>query len=225
MNKMEKKEKPIKEKKIYNYSFGEELGNAISHGCMMIATLILLPISAVHSYLKGGVLACTGVSVFVISIFLMFMSSTLYHSMDPKSKHKRVLKILDHIFIYFAIAGTYTPIALYVIGGWQGIVIICIQWAVVLFGIFYKSLMKNSIPKLSLAIYLIMGWTIILFFPLFIAKANAILIWLIAAGGVLYTIGAVFYALRNFKYHHMVWHIFINLAAITHFIGITFFMY
>lgn len=75
-------------------------------------------------------------SIFVISIFLMFLASTLYHSMNPASKHKAVFHILDHIFIYVAIAGSYTPIALSVIGGWQGIFITILQWAMVLFGIF-----------------------------------------------------------------------------------------
>ncbi len=100
-----------------------------------------------------------------------------------------------------------------------------IQWAMVLFGIFYKSLSRQSIPKISLTIYLVMGWTIVLFFPLFLAKANPVLMGLIALGGVLYTIGAIFYAKKAFKYHHMVWHLFINLAAVAHFIGIAFFMY
>lgn len=107
-------------------------------------------------------------SIFVISIFLMFLASTLYHSMNPASKHKAVFHILDHIFIYVAIAGSYTPIALSVIGGWQGIFITILQWAMVLFGIFYKSLSRNSIPAISLTIYLVMGWTIVFFLPLFV---------------------------------------------------------
>ena len=158
-------------------------------------------------------------------LFLMFLASTLYHSMDPSSRHKEVFHILDHIFIYVAIAGSYTPIALSVIGGWQGVVITVVQWAMVLFGIFYKSLSRRSIPAVSLTIYLVMGWTIVFFLPLFIRRASEPLLWLIAAGGVLYTVGAWFYARKGFRYHHLVWHLLINLAVVCHFAGIVFFLY
>ena len=171
------------------------------------------------------VTASVSVSIFVISIFLMFLASTLYHSMNPASKHKAVFHILDHIFIYVAIAGSYTPIALSVIGGWQGIFITILQWAMVLFGIFYKSLSRNSIPAISLTIYLVMGWTIVFFLPLFVRQASTALLVLIAGGGVLYTLGAWFYARQGFRYHHMVWHLLINLAVVAHFIGIVFFLY
>ena len=110
-----KKEKG--EKKSYISSFGEEVANATSHGPMALLCLFALPFSAIWSYLKGGAVAAVGASIFVISIFLMFLFSTLYHSVRTESREKRVLHILDHIFIYFAIAGSYTPIALYIVGG------------------------------------------------------------------------------------------------------------
>jgi hemolysin III len=154
----------------------------------------------------------------------MFLCSTLYHSMAPESKHKAVFHILDHIMIYFAIAGSYTPVALCVIGGWQGVLIVVIQWVMVLFGIFYKSLAKRSIPSISLTIYLIMGWMIVIFFPLFWNNASTPLLALIGAGGICYTIGAAFYAKKGFRYHHLVWHLLINLAVVCHFVGIVFFL-
>ena len=115
--------------------------------------------------------------------------------------------------------------ALVVIGGWQGVFITVLQWAMVLFGIFYKSLSRKSIPAVSLTIYLVMGWTIVFFLPLFVRQASTALLVLIAAGGVLYTLGAWFYARQGFRYHHMVWHLLINLAVVAHFIGIVFFLY
>ena len=216
-----------RKKALYVPTFGEEIANAVSHGVMTLATLAALPFAAVWAYVHDaqGVLAAVSVSVFVISIFLMFLASTLYHSMDPSSRHKEVFHILDHIFIYVAIAGSYTPIALSVIGGWQGVVIAVVQWAMVLFGIFYKSLSRRSIPAVSLTIYLVMGWTILFFLPLFIRRASVPLLWLIAAGGVLYTVGAWFYARKGFRYHHLVWHLLINLAVACHFVGIVFFLY
>ena len=202
----------------YIPTLGEEIANTLSHGVMACATLAALPFAAVWVYAHDTepVLAAVSVSVFVISIFLMFLASTLYHSMNPQSRHKEVFHILDHIFIYVAIAGSYTPIALSVIGGWQGIVIAVVQWAMVLFGIFYKSLSRRSIPAVSLTIYLVMGWTIVFFLPLFIRHASTALLWLIALGGVLYTGGAWVYARKGFRYHHLVWHLLINLAVAAH---------
>ncbi len=205
---------------------GEEVANAVSHGVMSLLTLFALPFAAVWSYLHSDepLLAAAAVSVFVISIFMMFTASTLYHSMSPDSRHKAVFHILDHIFIYVAIAGSYTPVALMVIGGWQGVLITVLQWVMVVFGIFYKSLSSRSIPAVSLTIYLVMGWTIVFFMPLFVGNASRELLWLIAAGGGLYTLGAWFYARKGFRYHHLVWHLLINLAVACHFTGIVFFL-
>lgn len=217
----------IKKNIIYMPTFGEEVANAVSHGAMSLLALLALPFSAVWAYSHATThpaLASAGISVFIISIFMMFLCSTLYHSMQPASKHKSVFQILDHIMIYFAIAGSYTPIALQVIGGWQGVLIVVIQWAMVLFGIFYKSLARKSIPSISLSIYLIMGWMIVIFFPLFWRHASTPLLVLIGAGGIFYTLGAVFYAKKGFRYHHLVWHLLINIAVICHFVGIVFFI-
>ena len=219
-----------KEEKVrlpYVPTYGEEVANTVSHAVMLPLTLCLLPFAAVWTYLHDArpVLASVSVSVCVISIFLMLLASTLYHSMRPDSKHKAVFHKLDHIFIFVAIAGTYTPIALSVIGGWQGTFITVLQWAMVLFGIIYKSLARRSIPAVSLTIYLVMGWTIVFFMPLFVRHASMPLLVLIAAGGVLYTAGAWVYARKGFRYHHMVWHLLINLAAICHFTAIVFYLY
>ena len=212
-------------KPVYVPTVGEEVANAVSHGVMVCLTLAALPFAAVHAYLRAGTLAAFATSVFVISLLLMFLGSTLYHSMHPASRHKEIFHILDHIFIYVAIAGTYTPIALSVIGGWQGIFITILQWVMVLFGIIYKSLARRSIPAVSLTIYLVMGWTIVFFMPLFVRHASTPMLVLIAVGGLLYTAGAWVYARKGFRYHHMVWHLLINVAAISHFVAIVFYLY
>lgn len=212
---------------MYVPTVGEEIGNTVTHGAMALLALPALPFAAVWAYAHDAdrSLAAVSISVFVLSIFLMFLASTLYHSMHPQSKHKEVFHILDHIFIYVAIAGSYTPIALLVIGGWQGVCIVVLQWVMVLFGIFYKSLSRRSIPALSLTIYLVMGWTIVLFLPLFVRNASPQLLTLIVAGGLFYTLGAWFYAKKGFRYHHMVWHLLIDLAVVAHFVGIVFYLH
>ena len=211
-------------KRIFPPYFKEEVFNCITHGIMAFMMLFLIPVCAVYAYINGGVIQAFGVSVFTICIFLMFLVSTLYHAMDHDSSHKQIFRILDHIFIYFAIAGSYTPVALCLIQGYQGIIILVIQWLMVLIGILYKSLSIKSLPKLSLTIYLVMGWTAILFFPSIIKNANAAFLWLIIVGGVMYSIGAFFYANKNIPYNHVIWHIFISIASVLHFIAIVFYI-
>ncbi len=212
-----------KTRKSYQMSFGEEVANSISHGVMAILAMCFIPVAAIVAYARGTVFDAVAISVFSISLFLMFLGSCLYHAMEPESRHKGVFHILDHIFIYVAIAGSYTPIALSVIKGWQGWLVFGIQWTMVLFGILHKSLLNRKVPKTGLAIYLIMGWTVVLFFPLFLAKARLGLQLLLLAGGIFYTVGAIFYAKKGFRYHHMVWHLFVSLGAASHAIGIVFY--
>ena len=204
-------------------TFGEELANAITHGVACLVVLFSLPLASILAYQRGSLADVIGVTVFCVSIFLMFLMSTFYHVMPPATRHKAIMHILDHIFIYVAIAGTYTPVALSVIGGWQAIVILALQWVMVLLGVLYKSIAKRSMPRVSLVIYLVMGWTIIIFMPMFFHKANPPLFWLILAGGIQYSLGALVY-IKEFKYHHMVWHLFVFCGALTHFAGICFFM-
>jgi len=210
--------------KIRNYTLGEEIGNSTSHGVMALVTLIGISPTAIRAYLSLGSLGAFGVTVFMCSIFLMFLSSALYHSMSTDTNHKKVMQILDHIFIYVAIAGTYTPVLLLVIGGWQGVVIAIIQWMMVLFGILYKSIARRKIPKVSLTIYLVMGWSIVFVAPMFFRNASIELIALIFAGGVFYSAGTYFYVKKEKRFFHMVWHIFVNLGAICHFLGILLFL-
>lgn len=211
-------------KKRTLYTFSEEVANTISHGVPALAVLIGMPFMYIRTYVHGTAWDVVGVTVFCISIFLMFLMSTLYHSTAFNSTHRYVFRILDHIFIYVAIAGSYTPIAISIIGRWQGIVIIVLQWLMVLFGILYKSLANRSIPKVSLSIYLIMGWSALLFFPSLYANASWQLLTMIVLGGVLYSAGSFFYAKTSFKYHHMIWHLFVFLGALTHFLGILFYI-
>lgn len=205
-------------------TMGEEIANSVSHGSMAAIALMLIPVAAVNSYIRGGVLEAAAVSVFIISIFLMFLSSTLYHAMAHETRHKVVLRILDHIFIYVAIAGSYTPVALCVIGGWQGILIVAIQWTMVLFGVLYKSLSRRSLPKVSVTIYLVMGWTAVLFLPTVLANANPILLGLMTAGGLFYSGGVFFYARKSVRYYHMVWHLFVNLGVLSHVVAVVVFL-
>lgn len=220
-------EKTQVNKSMKNYkrlTFGEEVANAVSHGVMVVLLLCAFPYISVKAYLDGGWLLVTGDAIFIIALFLMFMGSTLYHAMENDSQAKYIFRILDHSFIFLAIAGTYTPIALTVLDGGLAVAILTLQWVMVLLGILQKTVIKRELPKLSVAIYLVMGWVAVLILPQLIKTASPIFLALIVLGGVFYSIGVAFYVQKERKYFHFIWHLFINMASICHIIAIVFFM-
>lgn len=204
-------------------SFGEEVANSVTHAIGAVLMLILLPITAIYSYNQHGLENAIGVSIFVISLFLMFLSSAIYHSMAYDSPQKYVLRIIDHSMIYIAIAGSYTPVALSLVGGWLGYLIIVIQWGTTLFGILYKIFAKKINEKFSLALYLLMGWLVIFIIPAIISQTTSDFWILMLCGGLSYSFGTYFYAKKK-PYYHMIWHLFILLASFLQYVGIVYFM-
>ena len=204
-------------------SFGEEVANSVTHAVGAAFMLGLLPITSVHAYTQYGIKATAGMSIFVISLFLMFLSSAIYHSMAYDSPHKYVLRIIDHSMIYIAIAGSYTPVALTLLSGWLGWLIIALQWGITIFGILYKIFAKKINEKFSLFLYLFMGWLVIFILPAIVTKTGLTFWLLMLAGGLSYSIGALFYAKKK-PYFHMIWHLFIMLASALQYIAIVFYM-
>lgn len=209
---------------IIPLSFGEEVGNSVSHGAAAIIFIFLLPFTAIYMYVNGGVEYAVGGSIYVISILLMFLTSTLYHSMAHNTQHKYIMRLLDHSLIYVAIAGTYTPIAISVIGGFWGMATLIIQWAAAVLGILYKVLSPKVSSKVSMIFYLVMGWMAVIFTPTIISETNWTFISLILLGGISYTVGAWFYSQKERKYFHMIWHFFIIIASGLHYAAIVFYI-
>ncbi|MCD2138358.1 PAQR family membrane homeostasis protein TrhA [Salinicoccus halitifaciens] len=205
-------------------SFGEEVGNSVSHGVAAIIFIMLLPFTSVYMYLEGGTAHAVGGSIYVISILFMFLTSTLYHSVPHNTRHKYIMRLLDHSLIYVAIAGTYTPIAISVIGGFWGTFTLIIQWTAAVGGILYKVLSPKVSSRVSMIFYLLMGWMAVLFAPLIISETNWVFISLIALGGISYTVGAWFYSQKERKYFHMIWHFFIIAASAMHYVAIVFYI-
>lgn len=208
---------------VYPLCFGEEVGNCITHGVMAILILFSLPYYSVRAYLRGGTIETIGTAVFLICLLFMFAGSCLYHSMPHETTHKYVFRKLDHIMILLAIAGTYTPICLKLMNNWKGYTILAIEWVMVIMGILLKSIATKSYPKLSMTIYMVMGWLAIFILPTLIKETQPIFIILIALGGIMYTIGTFFYSKPQKRYFHFVWHIFIILASICHLLAILYF--
>ena len=207
-------------KHTVHLGFGEEVGNSISHGVMALLLLFTLPYYSIRAYLQGGALQAAGISIYFICLFFMFMGSCLYHTMPYETTHKFVFRKLDHIMILLAIAGTYTLICLIVLHNWIGYLVLSIEWLMVISGVLLKSISNNAHPKLSMCIYMIMGWLALFILPTLIRECHPLFLILIVIGGILYTIGTFFYAHPNKRFFHFTWHIFIILASIVHLIAI-----
>lgn len=205
-------------------SFKEELGNTISHAIPFFLLLFSLPYYAIQAYLKGGARLATGISVYSFCMMFMFGFSALYHMMPYHTMYKYVLRKLDHIMIFLAIAGTYTPICLYALNDTLSCIVLGIEWLMVFLGVLLKSIAKKRYKKLSLAIYLVMGWMALVIMPDLIGHVQPVFLMLIVAGGVFYSIGIYFYLHPEKEYFHFIWHLFIILASLCHFIAIMYFM-
>jgi channel protein, hemolysin III family len=157
--------------------------------------------------------------IFACCMFEMYSMSTIYHWVQSV-KLKTTLRLFDHISIYFLIAGTYTPFILLCLQGALKYWFLAIIWGIVLFGIVYKMVWWKKYPKLSLYIYLAMGWLIVFFIkPVYAALPADGFIWLIA-GGLSYSIGTIFYANRKPLYNHAIWHLFVLGGSACHFMAI-----
>ncbi len=156
-----------------------------------------------------------GVIFFISGMFLMFLSSTLYHWVWP-GRLKQALRKVDHISIYVMIACSYTPICIAVIGGWLGWTVFGLLWGVVVCGVFYKLLAMGRWPRLSLALYLIMGWSGVFIARPVMQSLSPLVLGLIAVEGIAYTAGTYFFAHDDRPHYHAIWHLFVMLGAMAH---------
>lgn len=198
---------------------GEEKANTLTHLLPLIATFALVYPLLRLSITYGGVspaLTIVGVSLFLTGMILMFASSTLYHAaMNPVRKAR--LRVFDHVAIYAMIAGSYSPICLTVIGGWVGWALFIFLWTCVVAGIVWKVKAVGRHPRLSLLLYLLMGWVaLVVIVPIWRNISHIAFAWIIAEG-LFYTIGSYFFHHdEQHAYFHAVWHVFIVLGAASH---------
>ncbi|VGO15363.1 hypothetical protein PDESU_03946 [Pontiella desulfatans] len=203
------------------YSFGEELAHSITHGIGFFAGLAVLAVLVVFSALRKSPWEVVSCAVYGTTFILLYLSSTLYHAItNPRAK--AVLKIVDHSAIYLLIAGTYTPFALAPLRGALGWSIFGAIWGAALVGIFFKAFFTGRFKVVSLASYLFMGWfCVIAVKPLFRELTTAGFVFL-AAGGLCYSVGAIFYAWKSLKWSHAVWHLFVLAGSLCHFFSVLF---
>ena len=198
---------------------GEEIANSVSHGVGFLAAVASAPVLVLSAVRHGGVARIAGASVFAATMALLFLTSTLYHSL-PRNRAKRVFQVLDHAAIFLMIAGTYTPFTLGVLRGTWGWTLFGLVWSLALAGVVLTAVGGVRYPKLTTGLYLAMGWLILVAVkPLWLRMPSEGLLWLFA-GGIAYTVGVVFYAAKRVRYSHFVWHLFVIAGASCHFIAV-----
>jgi len=197
----------------------EEKANTITHLVALVATLVIawpLLRLAIRSESIHYTYAIIGTSLFLLGMVLMYTSSTLYHAVSAP-EHKRRLRVFDHISIYAMIAGSYSLICLSVVGGWLGWTLFVFLWACVIAGSVGKFIALGKYPKLSLALYLLMGWVALFVLVPMWRNMPHEAFWWIVAEGVFYTIGAWFFSKdEQYPYFHAIWHVFIILGSAAH---------
>jgi hemolysin III len=200
-------------------SFGEELANAISHGFGAVSILVATPFLLVAAFDKGGALAVTCASIFAATAVLLYLSSALYHALKP-GRVKSVCKAVDHSAIFLLIAGTYTPFTLGALRGPWGWSLFGAVWALALVGIAAEALGGVWRNRVSMCLYLAMGWLVLLAIQPLVEHVAAPGIWLLLAGGIAYTVGVGFYALKRIPYAHLIWHLFVLAGTALHFVAV-----
>ena len=200
-------------------SGGEEIANAVSHGVGLAVSLAAAPILIAHTAAQGNAARTLGASVFAASMVLLYLTSTLYHAL-PKSRAKRVFRVIEHSAIYLLIAGTYTPFTLGVLRGAWGWTLLGLIWSLAVIGIVLTALGGVRYPAVSTAVYVAMGWLIVIAArPLWLRLPAAGLAWLLL-GGLAYTIGVAFFAAERLPFGHFVWHIFVLVGTTCHFLAV-----
>lgn len=191
----------------------EEKGNTWTH--LIGVVFALSCIWMVWPAVSLGWRWAMGVLFFIVGMFLMFLSSTIYHWLKPGIA-KNILRKCDHISIYVMIACSYTPICIAVVGGWIGWVTFGLLWAVVIAGTVYKIVAMGKYPRLSLTLYLVMGWSIVFIAKPVFESLSVLSMFLIFAEGLLYTAGTYFFTKDSKPHFHAIWHVFVLLGAIAH---------
>jgi hemolysin III len=196
-----------------------EIANSITHGIGIIFGIAALPVLSAFAANKDHTIAVVGASVYGFSFLLLFTFSTLYHAFQ-NPKVKSVLHVFDHISIYFLIAGTYTPFLLNYMLNTTGIIMLSVLWGLTLIGIFFKIFFTGRFNYVSTVIYLGMGWILLFSGRQFFDAIPSDVMIMIIIGGVLYSIGVIFYLWEKWLYHHVIWHLFVLSAAICHYVAV-----
>ena len=201
------------------YTLGEELFNAITHGIGALLSVAGCLVLLVRCHQLGDSVAAVSSAIYGTTLIILYTMSTLYHAL-ANEKAKAVFRVFDHVTIYLLIAGTYTPYTLACLGGALGWTLFGIVWAAAIVGIVFSSISLRRFQKLSMICYIAMGWVILIAIkPLWQVIGTLPMVFLVI-GGVLYTGGVLFYQMKESRYMHSIWHLFVIAGSIFQYFSI-----
>ncbi|MCG9584609.1 hemolysin III family protein [Vibrio tubiashii] len=202
------------------YSTKEEFANTLTHALGMVLSIVGLVLLLLKSTENNAdTLTITSMSIYGSSMIVLFLASTLYHAI-PYKRAKRALKTFDHCAIYLLIAGSYTPFLLVSLRTPLAIGLMVVIWSIALFGIIMKLAFVYRFKKLSLVTYLTMGWLSLIVIYQLAMNLSVGGLTLLAAGGVIYSLGVIFYVAKRIPYNHAIWHGFVLAGCACHFFAI-----
>lgn len=202
------------------YTLGEEIANSVTHGIGVALAVAGLTTLVILAAIYGDTWRVVSFTIYGISLIILYLASTLYHSVQhPKAKS--ILRRLDHTSIYVLIAGTYTPFLLIGVRGTMGYTLLAIVWSMAVAGILWKIFFLGRFEVLATIMYLLMGWMGVLAFRQLLINVPPAGVTMLFAGGIVYTVGVIFYAWEKLPYNHAIWHVFVLGGSICHFFAIT----
>lgn len=209
---------------VAQYTVGEEIANAVTHGVAALLSIAGLAVLVAFAVLySGSPKVVAAVSIFGASMVFLYTASTLYHSI-PNPRAKKVLQYLDHSMIYVLIAGSYTPFCLITLQGYTGIALLCAVWLIAIAGISLQAVLLHKADWINCLLYLSMGWLAVFVIDPLVSTLDSTGLALLVAGGLAYTVGVVFYIFERIPFSHAIWHTFVIAGTTLQFFSVLFYV-
>ena len=206
--------------KKFSYTIKEEIGNTITHSLGIILSIIGSFVIIIDACIYSGAISHILASIiFSFSLLIMYSTSTLYHAMKKRNL-KTLFQKLDHCAIYILIAGSYTPFTLITLSDNSGTQLFVFIWSLALLGIFVETYSFKNSFYLSMILYIVMGWSVLVFFQPLYNALDIHGLFLLILGGLFYTFGIIFFIWQKIPYNHTIWHIFVLAGSISHYFAI-----
>lgn len=209
---------------VAQYTVGEEIANAVTHGVAALLSIAGLAVLVAFAVLySGSPKVVAAVSIFGASMVFLYTASTLYHSI-PNPRAKKVLQYLDHSMIYVLIAGSYTPFCLITLQGYTGVALLCAVWLIAIAGISLQAVLLHKADWINCLLYLSMGWLAVFVIDPLVSTLDSTGLALLVAGGLAYTVGVVFYIFERIPFSHAIWHTFVFAGTTLQFFSVLFYV-
>lgn len=209
---------------VASYSFAEEVANAVTHGIAALLSIVALVVMLWYTVTRSGdTNAIVSASIFGSAMIILYTASTLYHAV-PVGRLKQILQVFDHGAIYLMIAGSYTPFCLVSLKGPVGWTLCAVVWCIALFGMIFQPLLMKRADWLNCILYLLLGWCVVLVIKPLIATLATTGLWLLVAGGIVYSVGVVFYLCEKIPFNHAIWHLFVLAGTALQFFSVLFYV-